>query len=89
MRLGAVSIGMLLVCGPALQSFRAVNAADIQTTTQGGLASRKRAQRFGSRFQWNVQQSGGGNFLILRASGGDAYDPDIRPLSLQLSRNPF
>jgi cyanophycinase-like exopeptidase len=31
-------------------------------------------------FQWMCDRSGGGDFLVLRASGTDAYNPYIRDL---------
>jgi cyanophycinase len=76
---------LLLACpsfatDPHYKYLRAGNAADIQTKTQGGFALLGGGKDLDRAFQWMCERSGGGDFLILRASGGDAYNPYIQGL---------
>lgn len=80
-----VFVLLLLACpsfatDPHYRYFRAGNAADIQTKTQGGFALLGGGKDLDRAFQWMCERSGGGDFLILRASGDDAYNPYIQGL---------
>lgn len=80
-----ISVLLLFVCrssatNPHYQYFRTGNPADIQTNTHGGFALLGGGKDLDRAFQWMCERSGGGDFLILRASGGDAYNPYIQSL---------
>jgi cyanophycinase len=66
--------------GPHYKYFRAGSPTDVQTKTQGGFALLGGGKDLDRAFQWMCERSGGGDFLILRASGGDAYNPYIQGL---------
>jgi cyanophycinase len=65
---------------PQYQYFRAGNPSDVRTKTQGGFALLGGGDDLDSAFQWMCERSGGGDFLVLRARGDDAYNPYIRDL---------
>lgn len=76
---------LLFVCqssaiDPHYRYFRAGNASDLETKTQGGFALLGGGRDLDRSFQWMCEHSGGGDFLILRASGDDAYNPYIQAL---------
>ncbi len=56
------------------------NANDITTKTQPGFALMGGGKDLDPAFLWLCQRSGGGDFLILRATGTDAYNPYVRDL---------
>jgi cyanophycinase len=60
--------------------FRAGNAADTQAKTQGGFALMGGGTDLDRAFTWMCERSGGGDFLVLRARGDDAYNPYIQGL---------
>jgi cyanophycinase len=60
--------------------FRAGNPADIQTKTQAGFALMGGGADLDQAFKWMCERSGGGDFLILRASGDDDYNPYVQGL---------
>lgn len=62
------------------QYWRSGNPKDTQTITQGGIAMIGGGEDLDDAFSWLCTRSGGGNFLILRASGSDAYNPYIQGL---------
>ncbi len=59
---------------------RAGNANDVTTKTQAGVALMGGGKDLDAAFRWMCQRSGGGDFLILRATGTDAYNPYLRDL---------
>ena len=65
---------------PHYRYFRAGSPADVPTKTQGGFALMGGGKDLDRAFQWMCERSGGGDFLILRASGDDAYNPYIQGL---------
>jgi len=76
---------LLLACpmfatGPHYKYLRVGNATDIQTKTQGGFALLGGGKDLDRAFKWMCERSGGGDFLILRASGDDDYNPYIQGL---------
>lgn len=78
----------LLVCPPAspaatqseYQYHLLGNGEDVKTATGGGVALLGGGKDVDAAFQWMIQRSGGGDFVVLRASGRDAYNPYIRNL---------
>ena len=65
---------------PDTQYWRAGNSRDIRTTTQGGFALIGGGTDLDEAFSWLCERSGGGDFLVLRASGTDAYNPYVQKL---------
>jgi cyanophycinase len=65
---------------PHYKYFRAGSSADVQTKTQGGFALMGGGKDLDQAFQWMCDHSGGGDFLILRAYGDDAYNPYVQGL---------
>ena len=66
--------------GPHYKYFRAGSPTDVQTKTQGGIALLGGGKDLDRAFRWMCERSGGGDFLILRASGDDDYNPYIQGL---------
>jgi cyanophycinase len=60
--------------------FRRGNANDVTTSTTPGTVLMGGGTDVDAAFQWMCQRSGNGDFLVIRASGTDAYDPYIRQL---------
>jgi cyanophycinase len=60
--------------------FRVGNASDITTTTTPGTVLMGGGTDVDAAFQWMCQRSGGGDFLVIRATGTDAYNPYIQQL---------
>jgi cyanophycinase len=76
---------LLLACpsfaaSPHYKYFRAGSSTDVQTKTQGGFALLGGGKDLDRVFKWMCERSGGGDFLVLRASGDDAYNPYIQGL---------
>lgn len=53
------------------------NAGDVTTATTGGLLLMGGGPDVDEAFQWMGKKSGGGDFVVIRASGTDAYNPYI------------
>ncbi len=62
------------------QYFRVGNPADVRTKTVGGFALMGGGDDLDAAFRWLCERSGGGDFLVLRARGDDAYNPYVRGL---------
>ncbi|HEV2618158.1 MAG TPA: cyanophycinase [Candidatus Acidoferrales bacterium] len=62
------------------QYFRVGNPNNIHVSTRPGFALIGGGKDLDAAFQWLCERSGGGDFLILRASGTDAYNPYIQSL---------
>ncbi len=60
--------------------FRVGNPNDVTTKAQPGFALMGGGKDLDAAFRWLCQRAGGGDFLILRATGTDAYNPYIRDL---------
>jgi cyanophycinase len=56
------------------------NPGDIQTPTSPGLLLAGGGADVDEAFDWLIRKSGGGDIVVLRASGGDAYNPYINRL---------
>jgi cyanophycinase len=60
--------------------FRVGNAGDAQARTRGGIALMGGGPDLDEAFKWMCTQSGGGDFLVLRARGDEAYNRYIQDL---------
>lgn len=60
--------------------FRVGNANDITTSTTPGTVLMGGGTDVDAAFQWMCQRSGNGDFLVIRATGTDAYNPYIQQL---------
>jgi cyanophycinase len=57
--------------------FRAGSAADVQTAGRGGCVLMGGSRDVAEAFAWMIERSGKGDFLVLRATGTDAYNPFV------------
>ncbi|HKW64689.1 MAG TPA: hypothetical protein VJN89_19205 [Candidatus Acidoferrum sp.] len=64
----------------AYSYFRVGNPSDVTTTTTPGTVLMGGGTDVDAAFQWMCQRSGGGDFLVIRATGTDAYNPYIQGL---------
>lgn len=62
------------------QYFRAGNPKNIQASPRPGYALIGGGKDLDEAFVWLCRRSGGGDFLIIRATGTDAYNPYIQSL---------
>jgi cyanophycinase len=96
LRFRAAKILILLFVGITIQAtvlaqakpyqyFRIGNPADVKTSTRPGFALIGGGKDLDPAFQWMCHRSGGGDFLILRATGTDAYNPYVQALCHQNS----
>lgn len=84
---------LVILCAPVLsraqtkpyQYFRIGNASDVQSKTRLGFALIGGGKDLDPAFEWMCRRSGGGDFLVIRATGSDAYNPYIRSLCHQNS----
>lgn len=53
------------------------DTSDVQTTTRGGLVIMGGSTDVDAAFQWMMDRSGGGDVVIIRATGTDAYNPYV------------
>ena len=60
--------------------YRVGNAADASTRTSPGTVLMGGGEDVDAAFQWLCGRSGGGDFLVIRATGTDAYNPYVRSL---------
>lgn len=60
--------------------FRVGNQNDVTTTTTAGTVLMGGGTDVDAAFQWMCQRSGNGDFLVIRATGTDAYNPYIQQL---------
>lgn len=56
------------------------DTSDVQTTTKQGLVIMGGSTDVDAAFQWMIDRSGGGDVVIIRASGTDAYNPYVKKL---------
>src|SRR5437870_8977947 len=69
--------------GKKYSYFRVGNANDVATSTTPGTVLMGGGTDVDAAFQWMCAHSGNGDFLVIRATGTDAYNPYIQ----QLCRN--
>jgi cyanophycinase len=60
--------------------FRVGNQNDVTTSTTAGTVLMGGGTDVDAAFQWMCQRSGNGDFLVIRATGTDAYNPYIQQL---------
>src|SRR5262245_11899192 len=79
-------LAMALLCTSVVSAakhyshFRVGNASDVATTTTAGTVLMGGGTDVDAAFQWMCQSSGSGDFLVIRATGTDAYNPYIQQL---------
>jgi cyanophycinase len=75
-----LTVSPLFAGDPAYRYFRSGSPTDVPTKTQGGFALMGGGKDLDAAFRWMCERSGGGDFLVLRATGDDAYNPYIQSL---------
>jgi cyanophycinase len=82
-----LAILLLLLATPAVHAakkpysyFRMGSSTDVAPTPTPGVVLMGGSTDVDAAFQWMCQRSGGGDFLVIRATGTDAYNPYIRDL---------
>ena len=85
MRLVSATILVIAIAHPAFAAkqysyFRVGNGADVTTATTGGTVLMGGGTDVDAAFQWMCGRSGNGDFLVIRATGTDAYNPYIQQL---------
>jgi len=77
----------LLACAPAWAGkkplytyFRVGNPNDIVTAVSPGIVLMGGGTDVDAAFQWMCDKAGNGDFLVIRATGTDAYNPYIQDL---------
>ncbi len=63
--------------GAGYQYLLVGNAADVRTPTRAGLVLEGGGTNIDEAFAWMIERSGGGDFVVLRTSGTDAYNDYI------------
>jgi cyanophycinase len=86
-RLGAsfvliLSFSLTLMAGPkpGYTYFVVGNSSDVVRTTTAGTVLMGGGTDVDAAFQWMIGKSGGGDFVVIRATGTDAYNPYINGL---------
>jgi cyanophycinase len=72
-----------LACGQSAQQYKYVRIGsqqDVTTRTHAGYALMGGGSDLDEAFRWICERAGGGDFLVLRATGDDEYNPYIQPL---------
>lgn len=67
-------------CAKQYSYFRVGNLNDITTSTTPGTVLMGGGTDVDAAFQWMCQRSGNGDFLVIRATGTNAYNPYIQQL---------
>jgi len=65
---------------PAYSYFRVGNTADVSTAVTPGTVLMGGGTDVDAAFQWMCARAGNGDFLVIRATGTDAYNPYIQAL---------
>ena len=81
-----LTVAILLLCSAVLPAsaakkysyFRVGNQNDVTTTTTPGTVLMGGGTDVDAAFQWMCQRTGNGDFLVIRATGTDAYNPYIQ-----------
>lgn len=66
--------------GPAYDHYITGSPADVSPATQGGLLLAGGGTDQPDAFRWLIRKAGGGDLVILRASGSDGYHPFVMRL---------
>src|ERR1700682_4267802 len=64
----------------SFQYFRVGNKEDVQTNTRPGTAMIGGGSDLDEAFRWLCNKGNGGDFLVLRATGDDDYNPYVNGL---------
>ena len=85
MKILAVILLTLCTVAPAFAAkqysyFRVGNSSDVTIPTTPGTVLMGGGTDVDAAFQWMCQRSGNGDFLVIRATGTDAYNPYIQQL---------
>src|ERR1044072_6350802 len=85
MKIIATILCSILFAGSAFAAkqysyFRVGNPNDVTASTTAGTVLMGGGTDVDAAFQWMCQRSGNGDFLIIRATGTDAYNPYIQQL---------
>ena len=75
--LGRVSSVSAAGSKPSYEYYVEGNSGDVSRTTSAGLVLMGGGTDVDAAFQWMIGKSGGGDFVVIRASGTDAYNPWI------------
>ena len=67
-------------CAKQYSYFRVGNPNNVTTSTTAGTVLMGGGTDVDAAFQWMCQRSGNGDFLVIRATGTDAYNPYIQQL---------
>ena len=78
--IGQVSIASAASSKPQYEYYVVGNSGDVTTSTSAGLLLMGGGTDVDAAFQWMINKSGGGDFVVIRASGTDAYNPYIYDL---------
>src|SRR5215211_3018429 len=62
---------------PSYEYYVEGNAEDVTASTSAGLVLMGGGTDVDAAFQWMIGKSGGGDFVVIRATGTDAYNPYI------------
>ena len=84
--LGALSTSLYAAPKTGFTSFIVGNPADAQPsqTLSPGLVLMGGGTDVDAAFQWMCQRAGGGDFVVIRTTGTDAYNPYIQQLCPQM-----
>lgn len=85
MRTVTAALFVALAVSPALAAkqysyYRVGNPTDVTSSTTPGTVLMGGGTDVDAAFQWMCQRSGNGDFLVIRATGTDAYNPYIQQL---------
>jgi cyanophycinase len=75
-----IAVALLLPSDHPYPYFRVGNAADVHTQTEPGFALMGGGKDLDEAFKYLCDRSGGGDFIVLRASGDDDYNPYLQKL---------
>jgi len=81
-RLAALAFFGVMYGQPSYQYFLAGNAADVKTTTAPGVLLAGGGKDVDEAVRWFLTRAGGGDVVVLRASGTDAYNPYFQKLAV-------
>ncbi|MGH9474798.1 MAG: cyanophycinase [Terriglobales bacterium] len=81
----ALGLGAAVKAPPPYRYGRAGNKTDRAGAPRAGFALMGGGTDLDQAFQWMCRRAGGGDFLVLRASGSGAYDPYIEKLCPRLN----
>jgi cyanophycinase len=74
------AVGGTLAQAGSYRYFRLGSKADIQTKTAAGTAMMGGGSDLDEAFRWLCNKGNGGDFLVLRATGDDDYNPYVKGL---------